>query len=342
MMQTGMPKKPGNIETRLSMAVLAVLVIVGIGVFLRQFQINPAVIARRPESQQTEMPSANDQAALINTAGSGIVPFSPLERFGPDRLYEKINGRADLYLTSGFVSLATQRFTVDNPAGNWIELFVYDMNTPENAFSVFSMQRRESAVPEDIVPDSYRTENALFMAHGEFYLELIGTDASDNLNRALGVLARRFVETHAATPMARAPGTDLFPEAGLQTGTLKRITANAFGYEELDNIYTAEFLIDGTGLTAFISDRHSDEAASGLVERYRQTLLSYGATRVDMSLPVEKAEVLQFFDTYEIIFGRGKHLAGVHEATDLEAAGILAKRLAGHLEQVGNREGNRK
>jgi hypothetical protein len=46
------------------------------------------------------------------------------------------------------------------------------MATPENAFSVFSMQRREGARAIDVVPDAYHTENALFMTQGNFYLEI--------------------------------------------------------------------------------------------------------------------------------------------------------------------------
>ncbi len=144
-MKTAAHKKPGKMETRLSMAVMTLLAIVCAGVILRQFEVNPGVIALRPESQPHAQPSSSGLPALIDTAGSAIAPFSLPERFGPDTLYEKINGRADLYLSSGFASLKTQRFSMDKTAGAWVEVFVYDMATPENAFSVFSMQRREDA-----------------------------------------------------------------------------------------------------------------------------------------------------------------------------------------------------
>ena len=183
-----------------------------------------------------------------------MVPFSPPERFGPDTLYEKIDGRADLYLSSGFVSLATQRFSMDNTAGNWVEVFIYDMATAENAFSVFSMQRREGARTDDTVPNAYRTENALFMTHEKFYLEIIGTDASEALQKAIGSLARAFIKVHGGATVASAPGTDLFPESGLQPESLQLVTANAFGYEQLDRVYTAEYLMGDTRLTAFVSD----------------------------------------------------------------------------------------
>jgi hypothetical protein len=325
-------EKPGKVETRLSIALMAILVIVGSGVFLHQFQINPAVLALRPESYQHALAPESDRPALIDATASGLTPFSPPQRFGPDTLYEKINGRADLYLTSGFASLDTQRFSMDEAAGAWVEVFVYDMATPANAFSVFSMQRREGSRTDDTLPNAYRTENALFMTHGNLYLELIGTDASQGLQQAMGVLARLFVASHGGAAGVRAPGADLFPSAGFVPDSLQLITANAFGYEQLDQIYTAEYLIDGARLTAFISQRPTRDAASALALEYRQTLVSYGAIIVDATPPVEGASVLQFFDTYEIVFSQGRYLAGVHEAGNLDAAGKLARKLAGHLE----------
>jgi hypothetical protein len=325
-----MEMKPGKIETRLSMVFMATLIIVGAGVYLSQFQINPAVIALRPESHRNDL--SPERAALIDTTEFGIRPFSPPERFGPDTLYEKINGRADLYLASGFVSLETQRFTTEQTAGNWVELFVYDMATPANAFSVFSMQRRDDARAAEIVTNAYQTENALFMTHGNAYLEIIGTDASETLQQAMGLLAQGFIKMHGGKMEASEPGAGMFPEDGLQADSLQLITANAFGYEQLDRIYTCEYLIDNSRLTAFVSERQNPEAASLLADEYRQTLASYGATTVDTSLSVDGVATMQFFDTYEIIFSRGRFLAGIHEAGNLEAAKTLARWLSDHLE----------
>ena len=334
-MKTARRKKPGKMEARLSMVVLALVIIAGTGVVMRSFTINPGVVALRPESHQQSLAPASDQRALIDTTGTGMAPFSPPERFGPDTLYEKINGRADLYLSSGFVSLNTQRFSMDSTAGNWVEVFVYDMATAENAFSVFSMQRREGAQAAGIVPNAYRTENALFMVHNHLYLEIIGTDIAEALQQAMGRLAHAFVQAHGGSAVANVPGANLFPESALQADSLQLVTANAFGYEQLDRIHTAEYLIDGTRLTAFVSDRQTAEAASALAVEYQQTLLSYGATAIDGPLLVENAVAMQFFDAYEIIFSRGKYLAGVHEAGNLETAGSLAGQLAAHLERLG-------
>jgi hypothetical protein len=148
----------------------------------------------------------------------------------------------------------------------------------------------------------------------------------------MGELARLFVASHADAGGGGAPGADLFPRAGLAPESLQLIAANAFGFEQLDQVYTAEYRIDATPLTAFVSPRPTPEAASALALEYRQTLASYGALVVEAPPPVAGAGVLRFFDTYEIVFSHGRYLAGVHEAGNLEAAAELARRLAGHLQ----------
>jgi hypothetical protein len=331
-MKTAAFRKPAKIESRLSMALVSLLVIVAAGVFLRQFQVNPAVVALRPEAHPLDQ-SPSAQTALIDVTDSGVSPFSPPERFSPETLYEKINGRADLYLASGFVALETQRFSMNAAGGSWVEVFVYDMATAENAFSVFSMQRRQDARTDDRMPNAYRTENALFMTHANFYLEFIGTDSAPALQQAMETLASRFVQAQGGGERAHVPGADLFPPDGMRPATLQLITANAFGYEQLDQVYTCEYDHAGSPLTAFVSPRPDAEAAAALAADYQGAMVSFGAMVVDHPKPLAPGVVLQLFDTYEIIFSRGRYLAGVHEADNLEAAASLARRVASHLEQ---------
>jgi hypothetical protein len=324
--------EPIKTETRLSALILFLLALAGTGIFLRQFQINPAVIALRPESQELQAHSEPSAVPPIDVGDSGIVAFSPPEQFGPDTLFEKINGRADLYLATGFVRLDAQRFTADTIPDDWVEVFVYDMDTPENAFSVFSTQRRSDALPDKVAPFAYRTENALFMVHEHHYLEFIGTAASEAVHAVMGTLAQRFIDANADTTTPSPVGANLFPALGMVPDSLQLIAANAFGHEQLDRIYTADYLIDDTHLTAFASDRQTPDAASDLADDFRRALIAYGATQQDGVAAVADAAVLQFFDTYEIIFTRGRYLVGVHEAETLEAAVELARRLAAHME----------
>ena len=97
-----------RMETCSGVGILLCLVAVAAGVFLRQFSFNPAVLVARNAGlqmrQQSQPPS--DFASLPPE----LKPFGPPETFAPDNLYDKIDGKAELYLAAGFVRLHCQRF----------------------------------------------------------------------------------------------------------------------------------------------------------------------------------------------------------------------------------------
>lgn len=154
--------------TFIGVVILGILAIIGFFLFNRQFHFNPAVTALEVV--------ANHQGgiepvpkALLKSLPPGLMILSPPEDFDTDTLYEKIDGQAELYLAAGFVGLKSQRFALSGNPEAWLEVYVYDMGDPRNAFAVFSSQRREDAQPVDIGQFAYRTQNAFFMAQGLKY-----------------------------------------------------------------------------------------------------------------------------------------------------------------------------
>jgi hypothetical protein len=66
-------------------------------------------------------------------------------------------------------------------------------------------------------------------------------------------------------------------------------------------------------------------------------LAQYGASAVEgQSLDAPHSAVMDAGGVYEIVFARGKYLAGVHEATDLPAAMEIARRLDAALKEASN------
>ena len=94
----------------------------------------------------------------------GMVILTPVESFGPESLSEKIDGKAELYLSAGFLSLRSQRFVETGKPERWLEVFVYNMGSMRNAFSVYSTQRRADAEDLAFTPFAYQTANACFLS----------------------------------------------------------------------------------------------------------------------------------------------------------------------------------
>ena len=174
-------QKPSKLETGIGLFILLIIAGIAIGVFARQFQFNPAVISLHDtlvSEDKIDVSGDRSNEKIIIPIPKGTTPMTAPENFSPDTLYEKINGKAELYLSAGFIRLLSQRIKSQKNPELWMEALIYEMKTPSSAFAVFSIQRRDSGTPTEISRFSYQTENALFMVHGSYYLEIISSKSS--------------------------------------------------------------------------------------------------------------------------------------------------------------------
>ena len=332
------PAIVSNRQTIISLLILIVICIIGIGVFKTQFDYNPAVIAIGAAPQQaTEQSGSNAEssvAGILEAVPASLRPLTAVEKFGPRNLSDKINGKAELYLAAGFKNLESQRFTLVGKGDDWLELYIYDMGSHENAFAVFSAQQRDDAVNMDICRYGYHTANAMFCVHGPSYLEVIGANSGPDTIVSAQRLITAYVQDHPVTAKSLKTA-DLLPQTDRVADSIVMIAADAFGFEKLDNVYMAEYSIGGKTLTAFLSDRKSPSAAEEIAEAYEQFLLNFGGKRSESKGQSESIRIIEIFDTFEIIFTRGAYLAGVHEAPDSKTAMIMVERIMQQLQQAG-------
>jgi hypothetical protein len=259
------------------------------------------------------------------------------ETYDPGNLYEKIDGKAPLYLDAGFVELLTLRFIDEQDQSLWMELFVYDMAELRNAFSVYSVQRRADV---EVLPEmqfAYRTSNGLYFVHGRYYIELVGSSESVQLFRAMKEVGRKVRDAMPVDEAAQMRELSLFPQEHLVSGSHRLYLKSAFGFEKLTDVFTARYKIGSEYVTAFMSRTSSPENAQNKATAYYDFLIENGA--VDKSLTGEAlqavdAKVLDFYGTTEIVFAVGPYLGGVHEAENREPAEQVAAALADKLGQA--------
>ena len=332
------PATVSNRQTIISLLILTILCIIGIGVFKTQFVYNPAVAVLNTALQQATKPTDSNKkpavAGILEVVPGSLQPLTAVEKFGPGNLSDKINGKAELYLSAGFKQLKSQRFTGVSKGDDWLELYVYDMGSHESAFAVFSAQQRDDAVNTDICRYGYHTSNAMFCVHGSSYLEVIGASSGpDTIASALSLITAYVQDNPVKTKSLKT--ADLFPKTDLVADSIVMIAADAFGFDKLDHVYMAEYSIDGKTLTAFLSDRKSPSAAEEMAAAYEKFLLSFGGRQFESTEQSESIRIIEIFDTFEIIFTRGAYLSGVHEAPDSRTALIMTERLKQQLQQAG-------
>lgn len=325
-------------QTFLSMLILSILMVIGLGIFITQSHFNPGVLQKNaflpaPNKDKPSSPLAPN--ASFVPLPEGIQPLTETEIFDTRNLSDKINGKAELYLSAGFTRLITQRFRDERSTDLWMEAFVYDMGNNQNAFSVFSAQRREDAESLDLTQHAYRTPNALFLTHGRYYVEIIASKASGQVLQPVKKMAETFIHN---TPVAISVvnETELFPKQKLVKKSIVLISSNAFGYDGFDKIFTAEYEFDDSRLTAYLSHRKTPEEAKKMASAYTQFLLAYGGQNIEERLPIKGARLIEILDTYEIVFSHGSYLAGIREAATIKQAQTLAIRLYHRIKEGDN------
>ena len=331
-------KKNSQRQTFLSMVILSILMVIGGGIFITQFRLNPGVLQKNaflqePNKKQPSTPLAPN--ASFVPLPEGVQPLTSTETFDARNLSDKIDGKAELYLSAGFTRLVSQRFKDERATDLWMEAFVYDMGNSQNAFSVFSAQRREDSESLDLTQHAYRTPNALFLTHGRYYLEIIASKASEQVLQPVKKMAETFIH-NTSVEVSVVNETALFPKQGLVKNSVVLISSNAFGYDGFDKIFTAEYEFDDSRLTAYLSHRKTPEEAKKMASAYWQFLLAYGGQNIEEKLPIKDARLIKILDTFEIVFSHGSYLAGIREAPTIDEAKMLAIELYHRIKEGSN------
>ena len=332
-----MARTVSKTESFVGYAILLLLLIIVGGMLIRQSHYNPSIIDFRTLDKKNiiePMSAASSPQSLIQYAPQNLTPLSPAESFGPENLSDKINGKAELYLSAGFVRLVSQRFAIEDEPGTWMEAFIYHMGSPRGSYAVYSLQKRFEAKELELGDYGYGTENALYFVHGPYYAELVSSVAQERMAEFMFYFGRNFI---SKTPVESTELNELalFPEKNLNRESISLIPSNGFGFEQFDSIFTAQYGVGDTELTAFLSRRKSQAEAARLVEAYTSFLTAVGGTELKSTLNIPGAKLVEIMDTFELFFSRGSILAGVHGAENRKAAEELALMLNQTLAEKG-------
>ena len=179
--------------------------------------------------QQSYQKFTADQTILSdNLLGSDFTAAGDVETYNSDNLYEKIDGKADLYLNNGFVSLQCRRFADKSKKDFWAEVYLYDMADGENTFAVYSLQKRSESKSLDWAQFGYWTSDSVYLAAGRYYVEILLSCENDSLLASAKNAAKQLAST-VSTGRTEIPILNLFPAENLVADSFKFINADAFG-----------------------------------------------------------------------------------------------------------------
>jgi hypothetical protein len=125
----------------------------------------------------------------------------------------------------------------------------------------------------------------------------------------------------------------MLPTENLVPGSYALQSADAFGFDQFKNVFTARYHVQDAEAMAFVTACSSVAAADALRDGYRSFLLANGGKESKSGAGGDADKPIEIMGGVEIVFSRGNAVAGIHAAPSVAAAEQLAARLNQRLAQ---------
>ncbi len=266
---------------------------------------------------------------------TGLTPadwelYEQVKRFKPVDLYEQINGAAELYLAYGVKELTFASYISRKDTNFYLDLSVFDMGNPTNAFGIFSVERFSSGPTIELGRDAYQSEANFFIWHGQYYLKIVSSDHTkdlENLGLEIGRNLTRFLPDSGQTVW----GLVNLPQAGLIKDTMKYFRVDAMGLDFMNNTYTARYQTEGAEIQTFVSWHDSSTEAMATLRNYEEYAAKYGKGCLNRKVNGTDIFLCDMKGDFDAVFSKGALVGGVSSVKDgdlaVKAAAIFRSRL---------------
>ncbi len=250
---------------------------------------------------------------------SGLSPMGPTENYVPDTLYEKINGRAPAYLEYNFQELTSRSYIIDGTPGEFLDVYLFRMDSPLNAFGIFSAERDDSGKPLAFVADGYESEMGYFLRRGDIYVQTVASST----NPEIMALARSYTEAlvdYLPANDSGMEGRSYLPAENQIPGSLTYINDNAYGQASLSAVFEARYDFAGQELTYFVKSCADPTEASAVWESVLGFYNSYGSDQATTESEDATLFSANLFGQWASLYKLDNIVAGVINSPELETA----------------------
>src|SRR5262249_55427059 len=106
------------------------------------------------------------------------------ERYTEANLYEKINGRSELFHSYNVTGMTFVTFSKADDRTKFIDVFLYDMTSPLGAFGVYSVERSSGSKAIAIGDGGHRAGADLFFRKGQYYASILTSGRDEEVQKA--------------------------------------------------------------------------------------------------------------------------------------------------------------
>lgn len=201
--------------------------------------------------------------------------------YGPDTLFDYINGGAELFLAYGFLELMVVELAEDRNHPNRATLEIYNMGTLENAFGVFKTEEGDQTYRLPGGAEG-RLENGLLQFYkGKFYVKVFLPPQSEAYPKVVEKIGKTIEERIKGT-FSKPAFLDLFPVTDRISGSENYTSKDFLGQPFFKGMASAQFVQEGKTYRIFLSVEPNKEEAEKSFQAYREYLIRENAYQGDL------------------------------------------------------------
>ncbi len=213
--------------------------------------------------------------ALEGLTPKGFTKKGPVERYTEANLYEKIDGRSELFQAYDVTGMTFVTFSrADDPA-RFIDVFLYDMSNSLGAFGVYSVERPPGSKAVAIGDGGHRAGADLFFRKGRYYATVLTSGSDEAVQKAASALADTLAN-RLRGEAAELWGLAMLPAKNRIEDTVQYLMVDALGLDFLTNTFKAQYRDGDLAFTAFVARCKSTASAAEVLARYKAHLEEFG------------------------------------------------------------------
>jgi hypothetical protein len=184
--------------------------------------------------------------------------------FLPNKLWDFIDGAAEVYLSYGFTDLHVAEYKKRRDV---IKLEIYKHSSHTMAFGIYSSERSPSFKFTNLGSQGYNADGAINFFKGNYYVKIKTYSRKPKTLQAAETLALKtasMLEGETTMPSALA----LFPQEGKKANEEVYINESVLGHSFLNNAFKASYEVGTDAFSVFIIDCSTPEEANKTASVY--------------------------------------------------------------------------
>jgi hypothetical protein len=226
---------------------------------------------------------------LLPSAGfsEGWVTEGKRETFGPENLYQHIDGEAELFMPYGFEALAFSLYASAKDLNTALAVDIYRMRSPLDAYGIYSNYRNPDAEAVKVGSEAFVGDTQLMFYQDRYFVEITASGTSTPDRKAFEAAAQA-IAGKLPSPAVKPKEITLLNAPQIAARTEKYVAESVLGYAFFKRGLTAEASVDGKTAKAFVILNGSPADARLAIDGYTAYLRKAG---IEPKITEEKGAV---------------------------------------------------